>query len=238
MGVRRARWQRIYLRGLICEEFSNPVCVIEGELIVSGAPGETNSNIGSKYRMKIQANTIRSGNVIEHGGKQWNVLKTEMLLPGKGNAFVQVEMRDIKSGNKTNERFRTSETVEKLMVEETDATFLYAEDEQITFMDNASFEQFTLSIDAIGEPAKFLVEGMLVTAELIDGAITGIKLPQHVTMAVVEADPVVKGQTASSSYKPAVIENGVRVMVPPHIEANTRIVVSTEDGVYVERAKD
>jgi len=188
--------------------------------------------------MKIQANTIRPGNVIEHGDKQWTVLKTEMLLPGKGNAFIQVEMRDVKSGNKTNERFRTSETVEKLMVEEKDATYLYAEDDQITFMDSESYEQFTVDKESIGDPAAFLQDGMIVTAELIDGAIAGVRLPQHVTVEVIEADPVVKGQTASSSYKPSVVENNVRVMVPPHIEAGTRIVVNTEDASYVERAKD
>jgi elongation factor P len=188
--------------------------------------------------MKIQANTIRPGNVIEHGDKQWTVLKTEMLLPGKGNAFIQVEMRDVKSGNKTNERFRTSETVEKLMVEEKDATYLFAEDDQITFMDSESYEQFTVDKESIGDPAAFLQDGMIVTAELIDGAIAGVRLPQHVTVEVIEADPVVKGQTASSSYKPSVVENNVRVMVPPHIEAGTRIVVNTEDASYVERAKD
>lgn len=188
--------------------------------------------------MKIQANTIRPGNVIEHDGKQWNVLKTELLLPGKGSAFVQVEMRDVKSGNKTNERFRTSESVEKLMVEEKDCTFLYADDDQITFMDGETYEQFSLPKDAVGDQAAFLQDGMAVIAELIDGTVAGVKLPQHVVMEVTEADPVVKGQTASSSYKPAVIENGVRVMVPPHIEAGTRIVVNTEDATYVERAKD
>ena len=119
--------------------------------------------------MKIQANTIRPGNVIEHADKQWTVLKTEMLLPGKGNAFIQVEMRDVKSGNKTNERFRTSETVEKLMVEEKDATYLYAEDDQITFMDSESYEQFTVDKESIGDPAAFLQDGMIVTAELIEG---------------------------------------------------------------------
>jgi elongation factor P len=188
--------------------------------------------------MKIQANTIRPGNVIEHADKQWTVLKTEMLLPGKGNAFIQVEMRDVKSGNKTNERFRTSETVEKLMVEEKDATYLFAEDDQITFMDSESYEQFTVDKESIGDPAAFLQDGMIVTAELIDGAIAGVRLPQHVTVEVIEADPVVKGQTASSSYKPSVVENNVRIMVPPHIEAGTRIVVNTEDASYVERAKD
>ena len=188
--------------------------------------------------MKIQANTIRPGNVIEHADKQWTVLKTEMLLPGKGNAFIQVEMRDVKSGNKTNERFRTSETVEKLMVEEKNATYLYADGDQITFMDSESYEQFTVDREGIGDSAAFLQDGMVVTAELIDGAIAGVRLPQHVTVEVIEADPVVKGQTASSSYKPSVVENDVRVMVPPHIEAGTRIVVNTEDASYVERAKD
>ena len=188
--------------------------------------------------MKIQANTIRPGNVIEHAGKQWTVLKTEVLLPGKGNAFVQVEMRDVQSGNKTNERFRTAETVEKLMVEEKECTFLYADGDSLNFMDGETFEQFSLNRDTVGDPAAFLQDGMVVTAELIDGNVSGIRLPQHVVCEVVEADPVVKGQTASSSYKPAVIDNGLRVMVPPHIEAGTRIVVNTEDSSYVERAKD
>ncbi|MAI49403.1 MAG: elongation factor P [Rhodospirillaceae bacterium] len=188
--------------------------------------------------MKIQANTIRGGNVIEYGNKQWRVLKTEILLPGKGNAFIQVEMRDLKSGNKTNERFRTGESVEKLMVEEKDATYLYTEDDQIMFMDSVSFEQFSLHTDVIGESAAFLQDGMVVTAELIDGVVAGATLPQHVIMEVIEADAVVKGQTASSSYKPALLENDVRVMVPPHIGSGTRIVVNTEDASYVERAKD
>jgi elongation factor P len=124
------------------------------------------------------------------------------------------------------------------MVEEKDATYLYAEDDQITFMDSESYEQFTVDKESIGDPAAFLQDGMIVTAELIDGAIAGVRLPQHVTVEVIEADPVVKGQTASSSYKPSVVENNVRVMVPPHIEAGTRIVVNTEDASYVERAKD
>ena len=188
--------------------------------------------------MKIQANQIRPGNVIDLGGKQCVVLKTELLLPGKGSAFVQVEMRDVKSGNKTNERYRTAETVEKLMVEEKDCTFLFADEDQLTFMDAETYEQFTLDRAAIGEPAAFLQDGMTVIAELIEGVVTSAKLPAQVTMEIVEADPVVKGQTASSSYKPALLENGVRVMVPPHIESGTRIVVRTEDSSYVERAKD
>ena len=188
--------------------------------------------------MKIQANAIRAGNVIEHDGKQWNVLKTELLLPGKGSAFVQVEMRDVKSGNKTNERFRTSESVEKLMVEEKSCTFLFENGDEFSFMDSETYEQFALSRDVIGDSAAFVRDGMEVTAELIDGAVAGVRLPPHVVVEVTEADPVIKGQTASSSYKPAIIDNGLRVMVPPHIEAGTRIVVSTQDASYVERAKD
>jgi elongation factor P len=188
--------------------------------------------------MKIQANTIKAGNVIEHDGQQWTVLKTELLLPGKGSAFVQVEMRQVKSGNKTNERFRTSESVEKLMVEENDCTYLYVDGNQATFMDSASYEQFTVDMESIGPSAAFLQDGMTLTAELIDGEIAGVRLPQHVTVEVLEADPVVKGQTASSSYKPAVVQNNVRILVPPHIESGTRIVLNTEDASYVERAKD
>ncbi len=188
--------------------------------------------------MKIQANTIRPGNVIEHDGKQWTVLKTELLLPGKGNAFVQIEMRDVKSGNKSNERFRTGETVEKLMVEEKECTFLYADGDQLNFMDGETFEQFSLLRDTVGDSAAFLQDGMTVTAELIDGSVSGVSLPQHVTVQIVEAEPVVKGQTASSSYKPAIADNGVKIMVPPHIEAGTRVVVATADCSYVERAKD
>jgi len=188
--------------------------------------------------MKIQALNIRPGNVIEHAGKQWTVLKIQILQPGKGGAFVQVEMRDIKSGNKSNDRFRTQETIEKLTIDEKEATYLFGEGDILTLMDTESYEQFTVPRDLIGEPGRFLQDGMTVTVDLVEGAPVGITLPQHVTMEVVEADPVVKGQTASSSYKPAVLENGERVMVPPHIEAGTRIVVSTDEGAYVERAKD
>ena len=146
-------------------------------------------------------------------------------------------MRDVKSGNKTNERFRTAESVEKLMVEERECTFLYADDDQLIFMDGDTYEQFVILRETLGDRALFLQDGMTATAELIENTVTGVRPPQHVVVEVIEADPVVKGQTASSSYKPAVIENGLRVMVPPHIEAGTHIVVNTEDVSYVERAK-
>lgn len=188
--------------------------------------------------MKIQALNIRPGNVLEHAGKQWSVLKIQILQPGKGGAFIQVEMRDIKGGNKTNERFRTQESVEKLTVEENEATFLFRDGDDVTLMDSQTYDQFTVPVDMIGDPAAYLQDGMAVSVDTIEGSPAAVRLPQHVTMEITEADPVVKGQTASSSYKPAVLENGSRIMVPPHIGAGTRVVVATEDGSYVERAKD
>lgn len=188
--------------------------------------------------MKIQANTMRPGMVIEHQDKQWTVLKIELLQPGKGGAFIQVEMRDIASGNKSNDRWRTQDSVEKLEVRERDSQYLYQDDDLYTFMDTETFEQFTLSGDDLGEKAAFLQEGMAVTTATIEGKPVDINLPQQITLEVVEADAVVKGQTAASSYKPGVLENGVKVMIPPFVEAGTRIVINTTDGTYVERAKD
>lgn len=187
--------------------------------------------------MKINANLIRPGNIIEHNGKQWAVLKIAIVQPGKGGAFITVEMRDIRTGTKTNERWRTADTVEKCNVEEKECTFLFADGDQLTFMDSETFEQFTLSADVLGESAAFLQDGMVVTADFIEGTPVSVSLPEKVTMLVVEADPVVKGQTASSSYKPAKLENGLKIMVPPFIEQGEKIIVNTADCTYVERAK-
>ena len=188
--------------------------------------------------MKINANLIRPGFVLEHNARQWSVLKIQLIQPGKGGAFIQVEMRDVQTGTKTNERWRTADTVEKLQVDEKEATFLFRDDDSVTFMDSETFEQFSIPADMIGDPAAFLQDGMLCTIDLIEGKPVSVTLPDKVTMTVVEADPVVKGQTAASSYKPGILENGVRVMIPPFVEAGTRIVVSTADAVYVERAKE
>jgi elongation factor P len=188
--------------------------------------------------MKINANLIRPGNILEHNNRQWAVLKIQLIQPGKGGAFIQVEMRDVRTGTKTNERWRTADTVERLQVEEKECTFLFGDGEQLTFMDTESFEQFTVPREIVGDPAAFLQDGMACTVDLIEGSPVSVTLPDKVTMTVVEADPVVKGQTAASSYKPGILENGVRVMIPPFIEAGTRIVVSTGDAAYVERAKD
>lgn len=188
--------------------------------------------------MKINANLIRPGYVIEHENRLWNVLKIQIVQPGKGGAFIQVEMRDVKTGTKTNGRWRTADTVEKAQVDEHECTYLFGDDTTLTFMDSETYEQIELPRELVGEPAQFLQDGMVVTVENIEGSPVSVTLPQSVTMEIVEADPVVKGQTASSSYKPAKLENGARVLVPPHITVGTRIVVSTADGTYMERAKD
>jgi elongation factor P len=188
--------------------------------------------------MKINAIDIKPGNVLEHQNKLWLVMKRDLVQPGKGGAFAQVEMRDLRGGNKTSERFRTQETVERVRLDEKDMQFLYMEDDQATFMDNDTFEQVTVPRETIGDSADFLQEGMICTIMLYEGLALSVEMPPNVTMEVVEADPVVRGQTASSSYKPGRLENGRRVMIPPYIEAGTRIVVSTGDASFVERAKD
>jgi elongation factor P len=187
--------------------------------------------------MKINAIDIKPGNVLEHQNKLWMVMKRELVQPGKGGAFAQVEMRDLRGGNKTSERFRTQETVERVRLDEKEMQFLYMEGGEATFMDNESYEQVSVPRDVIGEPADFLADGMMCTVMMYEGTALSVEIPQSVTMEVVEADPVVKGQTASSSYKPGVLENGRRVLIPPYIEKGTRIVVSTADGTFMERAK-
>ncbi|MDJ0950473.1 MAG: elongation factor P [Alphaproteobacteria bacterium] len=187
--------------------------------------------------MKIDGNAIRPGNVIEHQGRLWRAVKIQHVKPGKGGAFMQVELKDIRDGTKLNERFRASETVERVRLDEKEYQFLFADGDEVTLMDTESYEQITVNRDMIGAPAAFLQDGMMVTVMSYEGEPLSVALPETVVMAVAEADAVVKGQTASSSYKPAVLENGERIMVPPHIEAGTRIVVYTADGSYAERAK-
>ena len=188
--------------------------------------------------MKVLANTLRPGHAIEHEDKKYVVVKYELILPGKGNAFIAVDMRDAITGVKTNERFRTQETVEKLMTSEKTCTMLFSDEDQINLMDSETYDQFNVHIDMAGDAGIFLVEGMEVTVDTVDDMPVGVRLPQHVTLEISEADAVVKGQTASSSYKPAILENGVKTMVPPHIGAGTRVVINTADAAYVERAKD
>ena len=188
--------------------------------------------------MKQQANLIRAGQVIEHDGRRWTVLKQQIITPGKGGAFIQVEMRDLKTGNKTNERWRTADSVERLMTEDKDYTYSYMDGDNVVLMDPETFEQLILAKDIFGDQFAFLQDNMTLNVKLVEGDPVGVELPPHVTLEITEADPVVKGQTASSSYKPAVLSNGVKTLVPPFIEAGERIVVRTEDASYVERAKD
>jgi elongation factor P len=187
--------------------------------------------------MKQQANLIRAGQVIEHDGRRWTVLKQQIITPGKGGAFIQVEMRDLKSGNKTNERWRTADTVERLMTEDKEYTYSYTDGSNLVLMDPETFEEAHIPAELLGDLAPVLQDQMTVTVDLVEGEPVAIHLPPSVVLEVVEADPVVKGQTASSSYKPAKLSNGVKTMVPPFIEAGERIVVRIEDASYIERSK-
>jgi elongation factor P len=189
--------------------------------------------------MKINGNAIRPGMVIEHQNRLWRAVKIQHTQPGKGGAYLQVELKDIRDGTKLNERFRSSATVERVRLDQKPFQYLYSDGDMHTFMDNETYEQVTLGGSLIGDDqTRFMKENMTVTIEFYEGAAIGLRLPDTVVLEVVEADAVVKRQTASSSYKPAVLENGAKTMVPPHIAAGTRIVVNTVDGSYVERAKD
>ncbi|WP_011582497.1 MULTISPECIES: elongation factor P [Chelativorans] len=186
--------------------------------------------------MKINGNEIRPGNVIEHNGGLWVAVKTNAVKPGKGGAYNQVELKNLIDGTKLNERFRSAETVEKVRLEQKDFTFLYEQGDALVFMDSETYEQLELQKDFVGDRAAFLQDGMTVTVELYQEKPIGISLPPQVTLQVAEADPVVKGQTAASSYKPAVLENGVRILVPPFVSAGERIVVDTDEITYLRRA--
>jgi elongation factor P len=187
--------------------------------------------------MKRQANLIRAGQVIEHEGRRWTVLKQQIITPGKGGAFIQVEMRDLKTGNKTNERWRTADTVERLLTDNKDYIYSYTDGDNLVLMEKETYEQALVPSELLGDAVAFLQDNMPVTVDLVEGDPVGIHLPVSVVLEIVEADPVTKGQTATSSYKPAKLSNGVKTMVPPFIETGERIVVRTEDGSYMERAK-
>jgi elongation factor P len=187
--------------------------------------------------MKINGNEVRPGNVIEHNGGLWVAVKTMAVKPGKGGAFNQVELKNLIDGTKLNERFRSAETVERVRLEQKDFNFLYEQGEMLVFMDGTTYEQLELQKDFVGERAAFLQDGMTVTVNMYDERPIGISLPAQVTLEIVEADPVVKGQTAASSYKPAVLENGVKIMVPPFISSGERVIVDTEEMTYIRRAE-
>jgi len=187
--------------------------------------------------MKQQAGSIRIGWVIEYKNKPWTVTKTNFVKPGKGGAFMQVEMKSVEEGTKTNERFRTEDMVEKMMVETRDCQFLFEDSNGLNFMESDTFEQFTMPADILGDSRPFMVDGMEVKASVIEGRPISIELPLQVICTVTETEPVIKGQTVSSSYKLAILDNGVRTTVPPFVGTGDKIVVATADASYVERAK-
>lgn len=187
--------------------------------------------------MKINGNAIRVGNVIQHDGGLWVAVKTAHVKPGKGGAFAQVELKNLIDGRKLNERFRSSDTVERVTLEQKEFQYLYEQGDALVFMDQNTYDQIELQKDFVGEDQiRFLHDGMLVTLEFHEERPIGIELPESVVLQVVETEPTVKGQTASSSYKPAKASNGMRIMIPPYMGEGERILVSTETGEYLRRA--
>ncbi len=186
--------------------------------------------------MKINGNQIKPGNVLQHNDSLWVVVKTDHVKPGKGGAFAQVEMKNLLNGSKLNQRFRATESVDKVRLEQKDYQYLYEQGEMLVFMDNETYEQLELQKDFVGDRSAFLQDGMTVTVELHEEKPIGISLPDQVTLEVVEAEPVVKGQTAASSYKPAMLENGIRCMVPPFVSTGEKIIVDTNEITYIRRA--
>jgi elongation factor P len=187
--------------------------------------------------VRVIASSLRKGNVVELDGKLYVVLTAENFHPGKGTPTTSIDMRRISDGVKVSERWRTTEMVEKATVDDRDYDFLYEDGEGFHFMEPNTFEQITVPPDVVGDDRVFLTDGIKVSIKTFEGMAIAIELPQKVVVEILETEPVVKGQTASSSYKPAICSNGLRVMVPPHIGAGTKVIISTEDHAYVERAK-
>lgn len=187
--------------------------------------------------VKVIASSLRKGNIVEVDGKLYVILSAENIHPGKGTPVTQVDMRRLSDGVKSSQRYKTTEQVERAHVEDREFQYLY-EDNGFHFMNMETYDQITVAQDIVGDQAAYLQPEMKVTLSVHEGTVVGIMLPQRTVLQVVETEPTVKGQTASSSFKPAVLSNGVRTMVPPHIAPGTRVVVMTADGSYVERAKD
>jgi elongation factor P len=188
---------------------------------------------------KINGNAVRPGIIIEHQGRLWACVRAQHTQPGKGGAYLQAELKDIREGTKLNVRFRSSETVEQVFLDQHDYQYLFSEGDMHTFMDMETFEQITLDGDIVSEDqVPYLQEGMTVVVQSHEDRPLSMTIPLTVVLEVVEADAAIKGQTAASSYKPAKLANGIRILVPPYIETGTRVVVNTAEGSYVERAKD
>ena len=185
---------------------------------------------------KINGNEIRIGNTLDHNGGLWAAVKVDHVKPGKGGAFAQVELRNLRNGSKLNERFRSADKVEKVRLEQKDQQFLYESDGMLVFMDTETYDQIELPSELLGERRPFLQDGMIAVIEYYEEEAINAQLPQKVTCKIVETEPVVKGQTAANSFKPAILDNGVRVMVPPFVGQEEDIIVSTDTMEYVERA--
>ena len=185
---------------------------------------------------KINGNEIRPGNVLEHNGGLWSAVKVDYVKPGKGGAFAQVELRNLRNGSKLNERFRSADKVERVRLEQKDQQFLYESDGMLVFMDAETYEQIELPAEILGERRPFLQDGMTITVEFYESEALSASLPQKVTCTIAETEPVVKGQTAANSFKPATLENGIKIMVPPFVGQDEDVVVNTETMEYAERA--
>ena len=187
--------------------------------------------------MKVNGNTIKPGNVIEHKNGLWVAVKTSHVKPGKGGAFAQIELRNLKDGTKLNERFRSSENIERVILEEVPHVFLYQENNNLVFMNNSTFDQINIDENMIGEQSSFLQDGMMVMINIYNEEPVSVNMPDSCVLEVIETEAVIKGQTASSSFKPAILNNNVKVMVPGHIEVGSKIVVKPSDSSYIEKAK-
>jgi len=188
--------------------------------------------------VKVAASSLRKGSVLDLDGKLYVVLSIENIHPGKGTPVTQLDMRRISDGVKVSERYRTTEQVERAFVDDREYTFLYADGDEFHFMNPQSFDQVTVPKDLVGDAAAYLQDGTLVTLSLHEDVPIALELPARATFEIVDTEPQMKGQTASGSYKPAMLSNGVRTMVPPYLAVGVRVVVMTADGSYVERAKD
>ena len=188
--------------------------------------------------MKVAASSLRRGSVVDMDGKLYVVLVVDNIHPGKGTPVTQLDMRRISDGVKVSERYRTTEQVERAFVDEREYSFLYADGDEFHFMNPQSFDQVTVPRDLVGDAAAYLQDGTLVTLSLHEDVPIALELPARATFEIVDTEPQMKGQTASGSYKPAMLSNGVRTMVPPYLAVGVRVVVMTADGSYVERAKD
>ena len=233
---RRSAWRRGFHHAVW-----DGVPVMAGEIrwvALMTARYSTHPQIARKTPVKVIASSLRKGNVVELDGKLYVVLIAQNFHPGKGTPVTQVDMRRIADGVKVSERWRTTEQVERAHVDERAYDFLYEDGEGFHFMEPESYEQLVAPADMVGDQKAYLQEGMRLFLQVYNGVPIVMTLPQRITVEITETEPVVKGQTASSSYKPATVDNGLRVMVPPHIGVGTRIVINTEDNSYVERAKD